>query len=267
MPRRFLGILREPVYSPGKVDDDRAILESVAAELAARHDVRVLNAADALAEHPGADVVFTMAQGPTALARLRQWQARGVRIINTPTAIEKCHRHRMMAAFARAQVRQPPTALVRTHAPAALPEWIADGVWVKRGDFHATQPDDVVYAEGAGRVSVALTDLDRRGIRTAIVQRHVPGTVIKFYAVRDRYFTWLGSEQDGSELPLATVEAVRALAEHGAAALGLEVFGGDCVLSPTGEPLLIDLNDWPSYGPCRLEAAHAIAQYVATPPR
>jgi hypothetical protein len=85
--------------------------------------------------------------------------------------------------------------------------------------------------------------------------------------VHDRYFTWLRSDGHSYKLPSATVEAVRALAEHGAAALGLEVFGGDCVLPPTGKPLLIDLNDWPSYGPCRLEAAHAIAQYVATPPR
>ena len=317
---RFLGILREPVYSPGKVDDDRAILEGVATALTVRHEVRVMSATDSLPNVPDADVVFTMAQGPAALATMRQWQACGVRVVNTATAIENCHRHRMTAAFCAAQVRQPPTALVRTHAPAALPAWIADGVWIKRGDVHATQPDDVVFADDAGNVAAALSSFDRRGISTAIIQRHVPGTVIKFYAVRGRYFTWLwsgdrvvgpsvarmegagpsapktghvhgahgpsaegfGPQAGGApsnrssnapttdrtgELPSATVAAIRALAERGAAALGVEVFGGDCVLPPDGAPLLIDLNDWPSYGPCRLEAAHAIARYVATPTR
>lgn len=266
MPR-FLGILREPVYSPGRVDDDRAILEEVAARLAAHHEVRVISAVGPLPDDPGADVVFTMAQGPAALAVMRQWQARGVRVINTPDAITSCHRHRMIAALTRAGVPQPPSVLVQTRSAQALPEWIGDGAWIKRGDVHATQADDVVYAARAADVSAALANFDRRGITAATIQRHAHGPVIKFYAVRTTFFACFPAPESTFDLSPDAVAAMRALAEHGAVALGLEIFGGDCVQQPTGEPLLIDLNDWPSYGRCRSAAAQAIVRYVATSTR
>jgi hypothetical protein len=63
-----------------------------------------------------------------------------------------------------------------------------------------------------------------------------------------------GSAADGG--------ALAALAERGAAAVGLEVYGGDAVRDPAGALWLIDLNDWPSYGPCRASAADAIAGYL-----
>jgi hypothetical protein len=44
-----------------------------------------------------------------------------------------------------------------------------------------------------------------------------------------------------------------------AAALGLEVFGGDAVIKADGEPMIIDLNAWPSYALYRDRAAEAIA--------
>jgi hypothetical protein len=44
-----------------------------------------------------------------------------------------------------------------------------------------------------------------------------------------------------------------------AAALGLEVFGGDAVITADGEPMIIDLNAWPSYALYRDRAAEAIA--------
>ena len=55
---------------------------------------------------------------------------------------------------------------------------------------------------------------------------------------------------------------MRGLAEAGAGALELEVFGGDCVRDIERRLWLIDLNDWPSYAPCRFGAAEAIASYL-----
>ena len=48
----------------------------------------------------------------------------------------------------------------------------------------------------------------------------------------------------------------------GAAAVGLDIFGGDVIVSPAGELTLIDLNDWPSFAPCRERAAYAIADFI-----
>ena len=48
-------------------------------------------------------------------------------------------------------------------------------------------------------------------------------------------------------------------ASGAAAALGLEVFGGDAIIKADGEPMIIDLNAWPSYALYRDRAAQAIA--------
>jgi hypothetical protein len=47
-----------------------------------------------------------------------------------------------------------------------------------------------------------------------------------------------------------------------AAALGLEIFGGDAIIQTNGEPMIIDLNAWPSYALYRDRAAQAIADYL-----
>jgi len=40
------------------------------------------------------------------------------------------------------------------------------------------------------------------------------------------------------------------------------VFGGDVAFPEPDRPVLIDINDWPSFAPFRDEAARAIADYV-----
>ena len=61
----------------------------------------------------------------------------------------------------------------------------------------------------------------------------------------------LGHSFDPARLSKAGLDA--------AEALGLEVFGGDAVIQRNGEPMIIDLNAWPSYALYRDRAAEAIA--------
>jgi len=259
----FLGIARERVYSPGKVDDDRAILDAVAGHLAATHRVQVVSADAPLPRPAPAPVVFAMCQGPAALDVLRSWEATGVRVINSVAGIENAHRRHMLAAFARHGVRHPESALLASGDAGALPAWVDSGAWLKRGDVHATTPDDVVRVADRAAARTALAAFARRGIPSACAQRHVAGEVIKFYAVRDAgFFAAFGADGRAARLDDAAQSALRALAEAGAAALELEVFGGDCVRERNGNLWLIDLNDWPSYGRCRSGASEAIASHV-----
>jgi hypothetical protein len=48
-----------------------------------------------------------------------------------------------------------------------------------------------------------------------------------------------------------------------AAALGLEIFGGDAVIQEDGRPMIVDMNAWPSYARYRERAAQAIADHLA----
>jgi glutathione synthase/RimK-type ligase-like ATP-grasp enzyme len=259
----FLGIARERVYSPGKVDDDRAILEAVAAHLSAAHRVTVVSADQPLPEVAAPTLVFAMCQGPAALATLRRWEASGVRVINSVAGIENAHRRRMLAAFAQHRVAHPESLLLASREPGSLPDWVDQGAWLKRGDVHATEPDDVVRVADHAAARAALAAFARRGIASALLQRHVSGGVIKFYAVRDgAFFAAFAGDGGRPGLSAPAYDAMRRLAESAAAAVGLEVFGGDCVCNGEENLSLIDLNDWPSYGRCRPGAAAAIASYL-----
>ena len=257
----FLGIARERVYSPGKVDDDRAILDAVAARLAATWRVQIIGADEPLPPVAPPTRVFAMCQGPEALVALRQYEAAGVRVVNSPTAIESTHRHRLLTAFEQHGIAHPPSLLVRTDSPPPLPAWVDLGAWLKRGDVHATEPDDVVRVGDRSAAHEGLLAMQRRGIAVAMVQRHVDGDVFKFYAVRQRFFACFAPGDASGANPVSD-HAMRRLAEAGAAAIGLEVFGGDCVRDRQQNLWLIDLNDWPSYARCRFGASEAIASYL-----
>ena len=56
--------------------------------------------------------------------------------------------------------------------------------------------------------------------------------------------------------------SLRSLVFAAARAVGLEVFGGDVAFPSPDAPVLIDLNDWPSFAPVRDTAAAAIAAYI-----
>ena len=256
---------REPVFSPGKVEDDRAILEMTAARLRELgHTVDMCNAADDTWPEPDRDtVVFTMAQGAEALRRLQGWEARGVRVVNRTAGILNCQRQRTVAAFAgRTEIAFPDTVVLPADPASSLPAWIDDGgAWVKRGDVHATEIDDVVYVRSAAEATVALRRFRARGIALAAVQRHVPGRVLKFYAVRDRFFECV-VPAGGEDLPGDRLRRIDTLGRQAAIVLDVEVYGGDCVVGTDGGVTLIDLNDWPSYGRCRFRASRGIADYL-----
>src|SRR6185369_8276888 len=103
-----------PEFSPGRVEDDAAILERTRDALATRGvPLDVVDVADL----PAADVaaVLAMCQSPAALAALDRC---GVPVINAPAAIRACYRHETVARLAASYVPFPPTRLVATPGDA-----------------------------------------------------------------------------------------------------------------------------------------------------
>jgi hypothetical protein len=241
------------------------VLEAVAADLEQRgRRVTVVGSDSGTWPHlePSA-TVFTMSQGDGALGRLVEYERRGITVINPPAAILGCRRLATFETLHRAGLPQPPTVVVDPTAPI-LPGWAEIGsVWIKRGDAHAIESGDVTRADDPAVVHRALADLAARGVPRALVQRHIPGVVAKFYAVRGGFFRLFAPTPVGGDVH----RAVAAIGQAAAAALGTTVYGGDCVLGTDGTVWLIDLNDWPSYSRCRAEAAAAIADEVSAPRR
>lgn len=263
----LIGVSREPTYSPGRfLEADRAILQETAQACeAAGARVRILPADAARQAFAGVRLVFTMCQGPEALETMRWLAASGVTVVHEPWAIQSCHRTRMLPLLARAGLPRPEAHLVACADPA--PEALAwaeksgeMGVWVKRGDVHATQPQDVVHLRGEAAVRGALTRLAERGVPRAVLEAHVPGRTVKFYGVRGTRF-FRSYAEDGADLGSAP-PAWRQLAERAAAVLGLAIYGGDLVVREAEATLLVDVNDWPSFSRCRAEAAVAIAEHL-----
>jgi hypothetical protein len=257
-----VGVLREPAHSPGRVDDDAAIMRRVSEALTERGFNVQLITADALMETPAANL-FVMCERGAVLDRLSEMEKTGAIVVNAPAAIRNTYRHRMIELFARHGVSAPKSWVVATDGKTPRP---ADAAWVKRYDFHATQTDDVIYAASEAGWRDALSRFAERDIPFVTAQAHVTGDLVKFYGVRSRtgskdanWFQWF-YHRDKGMLGHAFDPARLSEAGHGAAtALGLEVFGGDAVITPDGEPMIIDLNAWPSYALYRERAAQAIA--------
>ena len=102
-------------------------------------------------------------------------------------------------------------------------------MYVKRGDLHALGPGDVQRVEGLEQLEATLMRFARRGLTTAYVQQEVAGNVVKFYGVGGGgYFA--AAPLDGGELSEAMKLALSHAAATAAAALGLEVWGGDAIV-------------------------------------
>ena len=255
--KRLVALYRQASYSPNQHrTNDTAILDATVAELEALgwSATRANESTFELDQLTDADLVLNMCQGPAASERLLALEQAGLPIVNRPSSVLGCHRHKMVVLLGD---RIPRTAIVQTSGDPELDGFGADGrrVWLKRGDVHAERAEDVVSL-WREEIPDALRVFAARGIARVAMQEHVAGPIVKFYGVADgRFFRYYGADDvDGDRL--------KALAFVAAERLGLGVFGGDVAFPEPDRPVLIDLNDWPSFAPFRAEAARHIAGYV-----
>ena len=282
---RCWGVYRELAHSPGRETDDAEILRATAEELATRGFRVELKTPDELPDPSGVGTageavphMFVMCERPAVVERLAAWERRGARIVNRPSGIRNTDRERTIALFGKHGVPFPHSVLADTGGGTAPSrDGFRGPCWIKRGDVHATQEGDVAFADGPDALAEGLSTLARRGILRAVVQDHAPGDLIKFYGLsglgednpnpnppsRPSWFQWFyHRDQDLHRYPFDP-EALEAAAARAAAALGLDVYGGDAIVSPEGAISIIDLNAWPSFALFREIAASRIAALLA----
>lgn len=268
--RSCWGIFRERAHSPGRESDDAEILRLTGKHLEARGFQVSLRTPEelngAVDDRPA--FVFLMCEGAGVLARLRVWEGQGVLQVNSPLAVLNTYRERMIAQLEEADVAFVRSQVVSTHrvdGHRPLP------VWVKRADVHNTQDGDVTFAPSPAAVHDALHGLAERGIPRAVLQPHVDGDLVKFYGIGTGnepgggppWFRWFyHKDQRVAGHPFAPALLARSV-RQAATALGLEVYGGDAIVTAAGEVVLLDLNAWPSFALYRDEAAERTAAYLA----
>ena len=114
-----------------------------------------------------------------------------------------------------------------------------------------------------------------RGIKRAVINRHLVGDLIKFYGIAGQpFFYWFYPFESGHSK--YGLEAINGAARHipfdenylqeicrkAGEVLDVKIYGGDCIVDPDGSIRIIDFNDWPSFAPCRNEAAPWIAKAI-----
>lgn len=264
------GIFRERAHSPGREFDDSEILRLTGKHLEAKGFQVSLRTPEEVAQAGEGcpPNIFLMCERLEIIDQLRQWETRGVRQVNKPSAILNTYRDRMLSLFEQGGVAFPASRLVTT----ASPDFVQSGpVWVKRADVHNTQDGDVVFSPTQSETAGALARMASRGIRQAVLQAHVPGDLIKFYGISDPglaqgqppWFRWFYHKDQQLAGHRFDQDVLASIAQRAAAAIGLEVYGGDAIATETGALFVIDLNAWPSFALYRDEASERIASYLA----
>lgn len=261
MPMEIIAIRRDPSFSPGNRENDTAILEQCAEELRARgHLVTVHDEKQAGAWGGKNTPVLHMARGRVALDALARMEKRGLPVVNSVAALDRCARQIAYHTMVEHGIPCPESRTIGTggHADAAPP---FPALWLKRTDSCTQSPEDVIFSSDAPSYRSALQRFFERGIAEVQASAHLEGVHVKFYGVTPgRFFHSFAPATDPcGRSPLYDAAALERIAAAAAEAMRLRVWGGDAIVASDGTLAVIDMNDFPSFRPCREAAAKAIA--------
>ncbi|MFY1612124.1 hypothetical protein ACOMSG_04645 [Macellibacteroides fermentans] len=276
---KIAGIVRGNCYSPNHVGNDAAVFNETIRHLElAGYEVTTYTEEDVLNREVLEPVIFTMARSKEVVEKLKEYENRGAVVVNSGYGISNCTREQMTRLLVDNNIPHPRSIITPTkdhHIAQRLKEEGMDNCWIKRGDFHAIHREDVTYVRHIEEAEGILSEYALRGIPNAVINEHLVGDLVKFYGVAGSdFFYWFypfnmnhskfGHEQiNGKATGIAfSVEDMHAICERSAQVLKVKIYGGDCIISPEGEIRIIDFNDWPSFAPCRDQAAPHIARCI-----
>lgn len=275
---RIAGVMRAGAYSPNHIGNDAAIFNLTAEALRKRGvEVNVFSEEEFLKADIEAPVVMAMCREQESIAKLKKLEDEGRLVINSGYGIENCTRERMTRLLVGNGVPYPESLIVDTNEniKGSMQRGEYDKVWIKRGDSHSKHKEDVSYCRHPEEAQEMLHEYFYRGIKRAVINRHLPGDLIKFYGIvgSDYFYHFypmdMGHSKYGYELINGAATQIpfdetylKEICGRAAEVLGVKIYGGDCIVDPDGSIRIIDLNDWPSFAPCRKEASKEIAKAI-----
>lgn len=272
------GIMRAGAYSPNHIGNDTAIFNATAENLRKRGCiVNVYSEEQLIAGNVTEDIIINMCREQQSISLLQKMEDNGKIVINSGYGIENCTRERMTRIFLGSNIPHPESIIVNTNEGIidALAKQEITQCWIKRGDFHAIHKEDVSYVRHPEEAQEVLQEYFLRGIKRAVINKHLVGDLVKFYGVSDTpFFYWfypfdMGHSKYGHEVINGQSQGIKFDEEElknictkAADILDVKIYGGDCIISPEGNINIIDFNDWPSFAPCRNDAAPHIAKCI-----
>ena len=275
---KIAGVMRAGAYSPNHIGNDAAIFNLVAEELRKRGcEVNIYSEEQLATGKVAEKIIVNMCREMRSIAHLQQLEEQGCLVINSGFGIENCTRERMTRILMGSGIPYPESLMVNTDEAVveAMEKANMDRAWIKRGDFHAMHKEDVSFVRHAQEAQEVLQEYFLRGIKRAVINRHLEGDLIKFYGVQGTdFFYWFypleaGHSKYGNEAingPARGLqfseEYLRKICREASEVLDVKVYGGDCIVDADGSIRIIDFNDWPSFAPCREKAAPYIAKCI-----
>lgn len=272
------GIRRENQFSPNHIGNDAAIFSLTVQHLRELGcEVNEYIESDLIVHDFKETAIFNMVRSWTSIHKLQQMEDRGYTVVNSGYGIENCTREKMTRLLMSNNIPHPASLILPTDKDltAALENAGFFNCWIKRGDFHAIHREDVTYVRNPEEAKTILKEYAIRGIKTAVINEHLVGDLVKFYGVSgtDFFYWFYPSNQHHSKFGLEKINGTAKgvpfddskllqSCNKAAEVLNIHVYGGDCIISEDGSIRLIDFNDWPSFAPCRNEAAPHIARCI-----
>ena len=268
---RYLGISRAEQFSPNRTLADGAVFRAVVLELERGGNSVLCMTEQELVENgipDDIDGIFQMARSKEALSMLER---ACVTVTNSVQAVRNCGRAAQTMILKDSGLIPDSVVCSTNSGPGS---WNSYPCWIKRGDSHAVQQDDVQYVCNNDECAAAMHSLAARGVDTCVIQEHVRGWVVKFYGVRGHGLTdcYAATAKDGKfgleeyndqpESAYVVIDALTSVAERASDLLDVDVYGGDAVVDPDGKITIIDFNDWPSFRTCTVGAASRIARLI-----
>ena len=275
---KIAGVMRAGAYSPNHIGNDAAIFNAAAEQLRKRGcEVNVYSEDKFQASDIEEPVILNMCREQASIAKLQALEEEGKLVINSGFGIENCTRERMTRILLGNKVPYPDSLIVNTNESVVddLRKAGFSSCWIKRGDFHAMHKEDVSYCRHPEEAQEVLHEYFYRGIKRAVINRHLVGDLIKFYGVSGQpFFYWFypfdeGHSKYGHEAVNGKSrglhfdeDKLKEMCQAASDILDVKIYGGDCIVGADGTVRIMDFNDWPSFAPCRQDAAPYIAKCV-----
>lgn len=272
------GIRRGNQFSPNHIGNDAAIFALTAENLRKLGcEVNEYIESDLLLQDPKERGIFNMVRDWKSIHKLQKLEDKGYFVVNSGYGIENCTREKMTRLLLDNNISHPASLILSTDEDPTeeLEKAGFYNCWIKRGDFHAIHREDVTYVRNPEEAKNILKEYAIRGIPSAVINEHLVGDLVKFYGVTGTdFFHWFyPSNMHHSKFGLEAINgtakgipfdetSLRELCHRAAEVLDIHVYGGDCIVSEDGVMRIIDFNDWPSFAPCRDEAAPFIARRI-----
>lgn len=260
----FIAVARGSRYSPNHVGNDSKILALTIDQIRAKgHSVSVYDEDQLRPDLIKTPYIFSMIRGNRSLKILQEIEEQGALIINSTRGVYNCYRENLARLLPKAGVNIPTTLVLDTQKKVENIPFAGKPfkVWIKRGDVHAIHREDVTLVYSIEELAEVLNEYRRRGIGSAVIQEHITGPVVKFYAVKNTPFFHFYFHDRATALPFDTAMLMD-MAQRSAEVLDVDIYGGDAVIGTEGDIRIIDLNDWPSFAPVRNEASKWIAKVI-----